>query len=244
KIDGLEDFSFAGTIIFDGSQSGISSVADFIQGTPQSAFITRGFTAPPIRLSNYYFYFQDDYKLTPKFTINAGIRYELNTVPTASKTLFNFTTTRGFFNDELYEGDHNNFAPRLGFAYSPFKDNKTVIRGGFGVFYDLPFQNITFNLTFNPPTSTALFNFGPFKAGKLGSVFSAANLNGSGPFLITIDPHLRIPYTYQFNLNIERELPGAIALEVGYVGTRGVKLIGNRDINQAVFFPGASSDDI
>jgi outer membrane receptor protein involved in Fe transport len=244
QVDGLEDLSFAGTIIFDGSQTGISSTADFIQGTPQSAFITRGFTAPPIRLSNYYFYLQDDFKVSPRLTINAGLRYELNTVPTASNTLFNFTTSRGFFNDDLYEGDHNNFAPRLGFAYSPFKDNKTVIRGGAGIFYDLPFQNITFNLTFNPPTSTALFNFGPFRPGRLGNVFSSGSLDGSGPFLITIDPEFKIPYTVQYNLHIERELPGNIALEVGYVGTRAVKLIGNRDINQPVFFPGASTDDI
>jgi outer membrane receptor protein involved in Fe transport len=244
QIDGLEDLSFAGTIVFDGAQTGISSVADFIQGTPQSAFITRGFTAPPIRLSNYYFYFQDDIKATSKLTINAGLRYELNTVPTASNTLFNFTTQRGFFNDDLYESDKNNFAPRLGFAYSPFKDNKTVIRGGAGIFYDLPFQNVTFNLTFNPPTSTALFNFGPFRPGRLGSVFTSGNLDGSGPFLITIDPNFRTPYTVQYNLNVERELPGGIALEVGYGGTRSVKLIGNRDINQPIFFAGASTDDI
>lgn len=244
QIDGLEDLSFAGTIIFDGSQTGISALADFVQGTPQSAFITRGFTAPPIRLSNYYFYFQDDFKVAPRLTVNAGIRYELNTVPTASRTLFNFSPARGFFNEPLYEGDHNNFAPRLGFAYSPFEDNKTVIRGGFGVFYDLPFQNVTFNLTFNPPTSTALFNFGPFRPGRLGGIFTGGNLDPSGPGLITIDPNLRIPYTYQYNLTLERELPFGIVVEAAYVGTRSVKLIGNRDINQAIFFPGATADDV
>ncbi|MEW6736087.1 MAG: carboxypeptidase regulatory-like domain-containing protein [Acidobacteriota bacterium] len=243
QIDGLEDLSFAGTIMFDGSVSGISAVADLIQGTPQSAFIGRGFTAPPIRLSNYYFYFQDDYKVSDRLTVNAGIRYELNTVPTASGVLFNFTSGRGFFNKDLYRGDHNNFAPRVGFAYTPFNDGKTVLRGGFGIFYDLPFQNTTFNLTFNPPTTTTLFNFGPFDPGQLGSVFSNTNLDGGGPFLITIDPKFRNPYSYQFNFNIQRELPLGIALEAGYVGTRGVKLIGSRDINQAVFFPGASDDD-
>lgn len=243
KVDGAEDFNFAGSIVFDGSQTGISSVADFIQGTPQNASITRGFTSPKIRLSNYYLYVQDDIKVNNRLTVNAGLRYELNTVPTASRQLFNFTPTRGIFGESLYKGDHNNFAPRIGFAYTPLKSTKTVLRGGFGVFYDLPFQNVTFNLTFNPPTSTALFNFGPFKAGKLGQVFSPASLSGSGPAFITIDPNLRIPYSFQYNFNLEQELPGGLALEVGFVGTKGVKLIGNRDINQAVFIPGNSSPD-
>jgi outer membrane receptor protein involved in Fe transport len=244
-VDGSEDLSFAGTIIFDGSQSGISSVADFVQGTPQSAFIGRGFTSPKIRLANYYFYFQDDFKFSPRLTINAGIRYELNTVPTASKRLFNFTPTRGIFTEPLYKGDHNNFAPRVGFAYTPFKrTNKTVLRGGFGVFYDLPFQNVTFNLTFNPPTTTMLFNFGPFKSGKLSQVFNSNQLNGSGPAFTTIDPNFRLPYSLQYNLTLQQQLPGEIALEVGYVGTRGVKLIGARDINEALFFPGATTDNI
>lgn len=244
KVDGSQDFSFAGTILFDGSQTGISAVADLVQGTPQSAFITRGFTAPQIRLSNYYFYLQDDIKVSNKLTVNAGIRYELNTVPTASRRLFNFTPDRGFFNDSLYRSDKNNFSPRIGFAYTPFKNQKTVIRSGFGVYYDLPFQNVTFNLTFNPPTSTALFNFGPFQPGALGSTFSQANLDGGGPFLITIDPNLRIPYTYQFNFGVQQELPGDFAVEVGYFGTRALKLIGNRDINQALFVPGATADNI
>lgn len=243
KVDGSEDFSFAGTIVFDGSQTGISSLADFVQGTPQNAFITRGFTSPPIRLENYYFYFQDDYKVSPKLTLNLGVRYELNTVPTASRKLFNFSPSRGAFNEPLYDGDHNNFAPRIGFAYVPFKDTKTAIRGGFGIFYDLPFQNVTFNLTFNPPTSSALFNFGPFQPGQLGNVFSAQSLDGSGPAFITIDKNFRNPYAYQFNLSVERQLPGDMALEVAYVGTKAVKLIGNRDINQAIFFPGASTTD-
>jgi outer membrane receptor protein involved in Fe transport len=243
KVDGSEDLTFAGLLVFDGSQTGISAFADFLQGTPRSASLGRGFTAPPIRLENYYFYFQDDYKVTPQLTVNAGLRYELNTVPTASRTLFNFALQRGAFNEPLYRGDHNNFAPRLGFAYTPFKDNRTVIRGGFGMFYDLPFQNLTFNLTFNPPTSTMLFNFGPFTPGQLGQVFDPTILDPSGPAFITIDENFRNPYSYQFNLVVERQLPGAIALEVGYLGTRGVKIIGGRDINQPVFLPGATLDD-
>lgn len=243
-VDGSEDLSFAGTIIFDGAQTGISALADFVQGTPQSAFIGRGFTSPKIRLDNYYFYFQDDFKYNSRLTINAGIRYELNTVPTASKRLFNFSPSRGIFNEPLYDGDHNNFAPRIGFAFTPLKNsNKTVLRGGFGVFYDLPFQNVTFNLTFNPPTTTMLFNFGPFQPKKLSQVFSDSQLNGAGPAFTTIDRNFRNPYSLQYNLTLQQQLPGEIALEVGYVGTRGVKLIGARDVNQAIFFPGVSTTD-
>jgi outer membrane receptor protein involved in Fe transport len=241
--DGLNDFAFAGTLTFDGSQSNISPIADFIQGTPQNVFIGQGNTFQRRRLSNYYFYFQDDFKVSSRLVINAGLRYELNTVPTAFNQIFNFTPSRGIFNGSVYNGDHNNFAPRIGFAYN-FGDNKTVIRGGVGVFYDLPFEGAFFALTFNPPNSTFLFNSGSFEPGELRNTLTGDSLDPSGPSFTTIDPNFRTPYSFQYNLTLQRELPAGIAFEIGYVGARGVKLLAMRDINQPLFFPGASSEDI
>ncbi|MBX7220282.1 MAG: TonB-dependent receptor [Blastocatellia bacterium] len=252
QLNGFQDFSFAGTITFDGSVSGVSPIYDFLQGTPspQTTFITRGLTAPPIRQSNYYFFVQDDWKARPGLTLNLGLRYELNTVPKASGRLTNFTPERGFFNDRegLFAGDHNNFAPRVGFAWTPFAKKNFVIRGGAGMFYDLLFGNVPFNLTFNPPASVQfypLFGTDP-EPGQLGSVFAdvpqVPDFADAGPALITIDPRLRTPYSFQWNLNLQKELPGGIAFEIGYFATRGVKQLLNRDINQAVFYPGESDN--
>ncbi len=250
QLNGFQDFSFAGTISFDGSVSGISPLYDLLQGTaaPQTTFITRGLTAPPIRQQNYFLFVQDDWAVTPSLTLNLGLRYELNSVPTASGRLTNFTTDRGFFTDDvgLYDGDHNNFAPRAGFAWKPFADNRTVIRGGAGIFYDLVFGNVPFSLTFNPTASVQFYPiFGTVpEPGQLGSIFADVPLGpdyaDAGPALITIDPRLRTPYAIQWNLNVQREIANNLGVEVGYYGTRGVKLILNRDVNQAVYFPGQS----
>lgn len=254
QLNGFQDFSFAGTISFDGSVSGISPLHDFLQGTPspQTTFIGRGLTAPPIRQENYYFFVQDDWNVRQGLTLNLGLRYELNTVPTANGRLTNFALDRGFFTDEegLYEGDHNNFGPRVGFAWTPWADGKTVVRGGAGLFYDLVFGNVPFSLTFNPPASVQFYPiYGTIpRPGRLFHVFvpvpEGPDFADAGPYLITIDPKLRTPYAVQWNLNVQREVAAGLGLEVGYYGTRGVKILRNRDVNQAVYFPGATVLDV
>jgi len=253
QLNGFQDFSFSGTIGFDGSVSGISPYYDFLQGTaaPQTTFIGRGSTAPPIRQQNLYLFAQDDWRAATGLTLNLGLRYELNTVPTASGRLTNFTVDRGFFNDDegLHDGDHNNFAPRIGFAWTPWKDGRTVVRGGAGLFYDLVFGNVPFSLTFNPTASVQFYPiFGTIpEPGRLGDIFADVPLGpdyeDAGPALITIDPKIRTPYAIQWNLNVQRELTDSIGAEVGYYGTRGVKLLMNRDVNQPVYFAGASDSN-
>ncbi len=254
QLNGFEDFSFAGTIGFDGSVSGVSPLYDFLQGTPspQTTFIGRGVTAPPIRQRNAYLFAQDDWSVRPGLTLNLGLRYELNTVPTADGRLTNFTLDRGFFTDAdgLYQGDHNNFAPRFGFAWTPFKDGKTIVRGGAGLFYDAVFGNVPFSLTFNPPASVQfypIYGSNP-RPGRLARIFANVPLGpdfeDAGPALVTIDPHLRTPYAVQWNVNVQREIANGLALETGYYATRGVKLLLNRDVNQPLFVPGATVLDV
>jgi hypothetical protein len=86
------------------------------------------------------------------------------------------------------------------------------------------------------------------RPGRLGRVFAGVPLGpdveDAGPALITIDPNLRTPYAGQWNLNVQRAVGGRASLEVGYYGTRGLKLIMNRDINQAIYYPGSSVLDV
>lgn len=128
----------------------------------------------------------------------------------------------------IYRPQHL-FAPRFSFALSPFKDNKTAIRGGFGVFYDRPEGNLIFPMVNLPPYAGS----SQFENGNLGNVKGGA----SGVFgnIDAINPNLVVPYQMNFSLTVQRELPGGIFGEVAYIGNLGRHLIRQPDINAPAF---------
>ncbi len=155
--------------------------------------------------------------------------------------------------------DKNDFAPRVGFAWDPFGKGTTSIRGGVGVFYDIlkGEDNIEFNgqipfystasLSFNPlasnPTREVNYLSNPFVAAGVPNPFPSKPIDrnvdfakagfqtvgGSGVYFV--DPHLRTPYIYQFNLGIEHQLTKDISVEVDYVGSSSHKLTSLVDVN-------------
>jgi Carboxypeptidase regulatory-like domain len=131
----------------------------------------------------------------------------------------------------LYSPAHL-LAPRLSFAWTPFKDNRTSVRGGFGIFYDRPEGNLIFSQVNLPPFSTSA----QFENGNIANIASA-KASAVTPFggISAIDPNLKVPYTMNFSVSVQRELPAGIFGEITYVGNLGRHLLRQPDINQPSF---------
>lgn len=247
-----------GVFNFDGTRGPWSSltsaeraVADFLAGftTPANgAQIVRGNPRRTYRQNSGDGFVHDTWKVTQNLTVNGGVRYTYNGVLyDEENALTNFLLERGLVSvgngiAHLYPRDLNNFAPRVGFAYSLGSGGKTVVRGGYGIFYDIPAVSFFVSngggngaasgIGNNPggPSPVYSLSLGGYNLTKDAPVFGTAN--PAPPFgVFAVDQNFATPYVQNFNLNVQRQLARATVLQVGYVGSIGTKLALTRNIN-------------
>ncbi len=132
---------------------------------------------------------------------------------------------RGF-----YDVEHL-FAPRFGFSYSPFKDDRTAIRGGIGLFYDKPEGNIIFSQLNIPP----FIQSSTFQNGNLSNPSSGAAGGASLLGVSAIDPHLKLARTTSYSLGVQHEMPWGVLFEASYVGNEQRHILRQPDINLPTF---------
>lgn len=257
----------AGQIRFSGSSSK-NALADFLLGHANSFRQNNGQNRD-FNSGDFFGFFQDDWKISRKVTLNLGLRYEVDQ-PLVSTTDqlqgFRFGVQSKVFPTAplglMYPGDPgtprgviptqwNNFAPRVGVAFDPFGNGKTAIRAGWGLFYAATLENITGNLQGQPFLVDVTANVTP----NLNTPW--ANVPGGSPFPYTLShsnplfslpltasyvgENLGMPYVMQYNFTVQQQLTQQWSLQAGYVGNASRKLYLQRDANAPVYVPGLSS---
>ena len=179
-------------------------------------------------------YLQDDWRWKPNLTLNLGLRYEMSTVPseTSGKTanLANLSDplpicgtlkyggcsgTGAFFNNPTL----HNFEPRVGFAWDPFRNGKTAVRGGIGMFDVLP---LPYQFVLMTTQSAPFFSYTSINNPGQGTFYNGLTNFPNNTLRSTYVQHAKRDYVIQWNFNIQQQITPSVAAMVAYVGSRGI----------------------
>lgn len=229
------------------------AVGDFLVGLPSQLALT-SYTVMDQGQDMQFYFLQDDFRVSPRLTLNLGLRYEFATPPREKdNALANFDPATGtmvfakdggLYDRALINPDRNNVAPRVGFAYAPM--DRWVVRGAYGMFYSHTVrQGREGMLGFNPPYlvdnllstsvsgSAAVASAAPFQlsrgypAGLLDATTLAPTITRRAQ-----DPNQKTPTIHQYSLGVQHELTPDLMLDIAYVGNAGRNLPGFRNLNQ------------
>jgi hypothetical protein len=228
-----------GSFTFDGTYTG-SALADFLLGYVKQADINPTPTVTDLNTTWQSYFANDEWKVTPNLTLTLGLRYDyfqrwqqsdnkIIDIYQNGFLLTDYVTPRNSpYGASLLAPDKNNFGPRFGVAWRPGFLHDTVIRTGYGIYYQQMHPNANFSMVegaqaYNSATvlgsgstiPNVFFN-NPFAGAAVGTT----NLNAT----TSIDPNQRDAYIQQWNFTIQHRLPGNVLFDVGYVGSKGTHL--------------------
>lgn len=272
SIDRDFPVSQSGFIVFSGARAGqfdprlslaFNPLLDFALGLPTVSFNFAGDASRRFRLSAWNFYVQDSFEITPRLTLNAGLRYELPTVlneaddrlmvwrpdlvnaPTAGVFIIGTNTAACAMPCQSLQGlegpyrpSRKNFAPRVGIAYAP--NDQTVVRLGYGVFHDTIQARFLTNVMLGPPFLNSFANLFPAFPDSFGPGKSFGGTRDAPPSplrVTTFAEDYRFPHVQQWDLTVQRALTSDLTVEAAYVGTKGTFLTLNHELNQPVIDP-------
>jgi hypothetical protein len=230
--------------------------ADFLLGLPQQTTLQSGTNSYDFRANSFDVYAQDDFRFRPSLSFNLGLRYEYNGPYTEARNqIANLNVGNGFTSAQpvvpagavlpsttgglstsstqsLINPDRNNFAPRIGIAWKPMK--QTVVRAGYGINYNLAqYGAIIQNFAFQPPFAITSTNISSLaKVLTLQNGFPTTNASVTNNF--AVDPNYRLGYVQVWNLDIQRQLPGSVMMNLDYNGSKGTRL----DVERAITIAG------
>ncbi len=226
--------------------------ADFLLGFPQQTSLQYGATSYNFRANSFDFFAQDDWRILSSLSLNLGLRYEyVGPYTEAQDRIANLEVGPGFTaafpvvpagavlppgsgtfvdssSSSLLFPDRNNFAPRVGVAWKPLK--KSVVRAGYGINYNLAqYSTMIQNFAFQPPFANTTTNatnvaglIGPSPLTLLNGFPAAPQNTVTNNF--AVNPDYALGYVQIWNLDLQRELPGNVMLNVGYNGAKGTRL--------------------
>ncbi len=227
--------------------------AEFLLGLATNAEVSVDPFATRMNNNWQAYYFQDDWKVKSNLTVNFGLRYEYFQPPKQRGKATNFDLNGFVPSRQTFTGfpdiadtadrpralvypDRNDFGPRIGFAWAVPQLGQMVVRGGYGIYFTPEITNSWTTLTLNSPIVKTFSFTGnaanpiPVERAFQASGQSRAGLFGSG----ALDPNLRTSYTQQWNLTLQKRLPGSVYLDVGYVGSKGTNLTVGYDGNRPI----------
>lgn len=246
SISQVFDRNFRGRLNFE-------TLGDFLSGIPTGSYGFKnsqiaGGTNRNTFENSHAFYLQDSLRLNRNLTVNLGLRYDYLGIVQEKHSMFtNFDAASGVVSPvgqgRLYQPDYNNWAPRVSVAWDATGKGKTVVRAGYGIFYDAFSQDmflghLPYTSNFAPgPAYSNLPGVGQITTGVPTGDAIAAGVPVYGAFgpipdSFGVDQHIRTPYIQNFNLNLQQSIGKFSVLQVGYAGSNGHKLFDFRDLNQ------------